>query len=94
MENNSETLFEIHKNSVEKIKVCKVLRNGKTYVDVRIWYIPNPAEPGCEIATKKGIQFHEDLLDEMTKALQTAQEMLRNGSASVRGEHPQEAQEA
>jgi len=77
MTNNKQTLItEFDKNSLEKIKVHVNEYNGNRYIDVRVWFLPEAAEPGNEIATKKGIRLHCELIPDLIAALEQARDVI------------------
>jgi hypothetical protein len=76
-----QTVHEFHKNSVEKVKICRSEYRGNNYFDIRIWVLQNPAEPGSEIATKKGITLSVDLLPDLMAGLEKAKEILEENNA-------------
>jgi len=77
MTNNKQTLItEFDKNSLEKIKVHVNEYNGNRYIDVRVWFLPEAAEPGNEIATKKGIRLHCELIPDLIQALEQARDVI------------------
>jgi hypothetical protein len=69
-----------NKNSVELIKIHIQEWKSQPYCDVRIWYSDKPAENGAEKPTHKGITLNAELLPRLIKALQQAQESLKNQS--------------
>lgn len=71
-----QIISEFNKNSIEIVKVSIQEFNGKPYVDLRIWALNKPAEPGSEVATKKGICISAELLPKMIDALQSAEDKL------------------
>lgn len=72
MNETPELIAQFQKNSTEIIKVHIKTWKGRRYIDFRIWYLENPAEPGSEIATKKGITLNVDHLEELKKAVDKA----------------------
>jgi len=89
-------ISSFNKNSVELIKI-HIGQNDKkeSWVDVRIWYLPEAGRPGSEIATKRGIHItSSDLLPKLIEGLKQAQEeitkieQVKNGipENSVEGE--------
>lgn len=75
-----ELIDQFHKNSIEIVKVVIEEFRGEPYVDMRIWILNNPAEPGSEVATKKGICLSAELLPQLIRALEKAQEKVKTGS--------------
>jgi len=76
MTNKNRLVDQFHKNSSELIEVNISEWKCQRYIDLRIWYLPNPAEPGSQTATKKGICINEELLPRLIKALNKAQKAL------------------
>ena len=72
MSEGQKVVSQFHKNSVEIVKLCLSNWKGKEYIDLRIWIMQNPAEPGSEVATKKGIRLSVDLLPKLIEALNEA----------------------
>ena len=70
---------QFDKNDLEKIKVHLQEWKGEKYVDVRVWILPDAGEEGAEIATKKGLTLHVELIPDLIEALKKARESL-NGS--------------
>jgi len=70
---------QFDKNGLEKIKVHLQEWKGEKYVDVRVWILPDAGEEGAEIATKKGLTLHVELIPDLIEALKKARESL-NGS--------------
>ena len=70
---------QFDKNVLEKIKVHLQEWKGEKYVDVRVWILPDAGEEGAEIATKKGLTLHVELIPDLIEALKKARESL-NGS--------------
>jgi len=76
MENQNKMIGQFHKNSTELVEVHLTEFRGQNYVDVRIWTLPNPAEPGTQQPTKKGVCINVDLLPKLIEALQKAETAL------------------
>jgi len=76
MENQNRLISQFHKNSQELVEIHISEWKCQKYVDIRIWYLPNPAEPGSEQATKKGICLSEELLPKLIKSLEKAKKVL------------------
>ena len=73
---NNRLIAQFNKNSVEVIKVSESIFKGKRYIDIRIWVQgENPAEPGTEQPTKKGLCLSIDLLPELIQALKKAADL-------------------
>jgi hypothetical protein len=65
---------EIKKNSRELIKILTGVYKGREVCDARIYY---EAEPGKYLPTPRGLSFSIDLLPDILKALQTAEEQRK-----------------
>jgi len=63
---------QFDKNSLEKVKVHLQEWKGEKYIDVRVWILPDAGEEGAEIATKKGLTLHCELIPDLIKALEKA----------------------
>lgn len=85
MENRNRLIDQFHKNSQERVEIHLSKWKTQDYIDMRIWTLPNPAEPGSEQPTKKGICINIELLPKLIKALQKAQK-----EAEKTSEKPQE----
>ena len=77
MSEGQKVVSQFHKNSIEIVKLCLSKWKGKEYVDLRIWVMQNPAEPGSEVATKKGIRLSVDLLPKLIEALNETSRILK-----------------
>lgn len=76
MENQNKLIDQFHKNSSEFVEVHISKWKAQDYIDIRIWHLPNPAEPGSQQPTKKGICINSDLLPKLIQGLQKAQKSL------------------
>lgn len=77
MANNDQRLIaEFDKNAVEKVKIHVNRFNGNQYLDLRVWILPDAGEHGAEIATKKGLTLHVELIPDLIQALQRAREAI------------------
>ena len=76
METQNKLIDQFHKNSVELVEIHLTKWKGKDYADLRIFYLPNPAEEGSEVATKKGICLDAELLPKLIRGLQKAQRVI------------------
>lgn len=83
MENQNRLIDQFHKNSQELVEVHITEWKSQDYIDIRIWTLPNPAEPGSQQPTKKGICINAELLPKLIQSLQKAQKMLEK---EARGE--------
>jgi len=74
---NNRLIAQFNKNSVEVVKISEAWFKGKRYFDIRIWVQgENPAEPGTEQPTKKGICLSVDLLPEFFEAIDKLREFF------------------
>lgn len=77
------TLHGIHlvgamaKNSIEIIKVYLQESRLGLFVDLRIWTLPRPGEPGSEAPTVSGISLSVELLPELIRILERAKREAR-----------------
>lgn len=81
-----QLISEFDKNSIEKVKVHLSLFNGSYYVDVRAWVMPKVGEGGSEIATKKGLTLHVELIPDLMAALQKAGKAIQIKPVEATGE--------
>lgn len=93
MSEGQKVVSQFHKNSIEIVKVCLSKWKGKEYIDLRIWIMQNPAEPGSEVATKKGIRLSVDLLPKLIEGLNETSRILKeskskNRSSEREKQHP------
>ena len=73
---NNRLIAQFNKNSVEVVKISEAMFKEKKYIDIRIWSMGgNPAEPGTEQPTKKGLCLSIDLLPELIQALKKAADL-------------------
>ena len=77
---------QFDKNAVEKIKVHLQEWKGNTYVDLRVWVKLDAGENGGEIATKKGLTLHVELIPDLIKALQKAEKAIQIKPVEATGE--------
>jgi len=84
MSEGQKVVSQFHKNSIEIVKLCVSKWKGKEYIDLRIWVMQNPAEPGSEVATKKGIRLTADLLPKLIDALNEASRILKESESKNR----------
>ena len=84
----------IEKNSAEEIRFSVVKWHEKNYVDIRIWVKADPSEGRDEIATKKGVRFHIEILPEFIRLLQRIDADLAGESAEIKEESDEQTQEA
>ena len=77
MNETQELISEFHRNSVELVKINLREWNSKLYVDVRIWFLEDPAKPGSAVATKKGIRLSVDLLPKLIEGLNETSRILK-----------------
>ncbi len=71
-------ISEIVKTNVEIIKIVVEEFKHKPYIDMRVWVLNDPSDPGSEVATKKGLCVSADLVPEFIEGLQKALESLQN----------------
>jgi hypothetical protein len=57
------------KNSAEEIQVHLVEWKGQQYVDIRLWYKPEPGVDRGLHPSTKGIRLNVELLSELRKAI-------------------------
>ena len=81
-----QLISEFDKNAVEKIKVHLQEWKAEKYIDVRVWVSSNAGENGGEIATKKGLTLHCELIPDLIKALQKARKAIQITSSDATGE--------
>ncbi len=77
MERQNKLIDQFHKNSMELVEVHLIKWKDRDYVDLRIWTLPNPAEPGSQQPTKKGICLSSDLLPKLINALNKVDKVLK-----------------
>ncbi|MQY60392.1 hypothetical protein GH153_00930 [bacterium] len=80
MSEDQKVVSQFNKNSIEIVKVITQEWKGKEYIDLRIWIMQNPADPGSEKPTQKGLTLDIELLPKLIDALKKAQEALNEGS--------------
>lgn len=68
---------QFHKNSVEIVKVQLEEFRDREYIDVRIWYLEDPAKNDSEKPTHKGLTLRVNLLPKLIQTLQKAQKVLK-----------------
>jgi len=77
MPNNSQRLVaSFDKNSVEKLKLNIQEYRGEKYLDIRVWIQPNAGDNGAEVATKKGVTLHVELIPDLIAALEQARDVV------------------
>lgn len=67
-------VYEFKKNSSEKIVASLTTYRGKKLFDLRIFFDASSGDGSDWRPTKKGITISEDLLPELKKAIDKAQE--------------------
>jgi len=73
---NNKLLYEFRKNPSEKVRITETFFKGRKYIDIRIWLMGNnPAKPGSEQPTKKGICLSIELLPELIQGLNKAADL-------------------
>lgn len=83
MENSSrQVICSIPRNPDEQIQVALTEYNGKSYVDLRIWFQHETSKE--LLPTKKGIVVPTDKLEELHKAIEKTIELtgVRAGNTS------------
>lgn len=84
---NQKLIFEFNKNSAQIIKIYTGQNDKKEpWIDIRIWFLPQPQHPGAEIATKKGIRLSAELVPKLLEGLRQAQEELTGDSEQAEEE--------
>ena len=81
-----QLIDQFDKNSMEVIKVHIQEWKGSTYVDMRVWIKPDDGENGGEIATKKGLTLHVELIPDLIAALEKARESIQISPSEATGE--------
>jgi len=81
-----QLIGEFDKNAVEKIKVHLQEWKGSAYVDMRVWIKSDAGENGGEIATRKGLTLHVELIPDLIKALQEAGKAIQIKPVEATGE--------
>lgn len=81
-----QLIDQFDKNSVEKIKINLQEFRGEKYLDVRVWIQPDPGENSGEIATKKGLTFHCELIPDLIAALEKALKAIQVKPSEATGE--------
>jgi hypothetical protein len=84
----------IEKNSAEEIRFSVVKWHEKNYVDVRVWIKADPSEGRDEIATKKGVRFHIEILPEFIRLLQRIDADLAGEPPETKEENDEERKKA
>jgi len=70
IETGADTMKEIQKNTLEKIRIEKREYKGREFVDIRTYYLDgNEWKP-----TQKGVTFKPDRLKEVVRALKSLEE--------------------
>jgi len=77
MNETQELVSQFHRNSIELVKINLSEWRSQPYVDIRIWILKNPAEPGSAVPTKKGIRLSADLVPKLIDALNEASRILK-----------------
>ena len=77
-----ELIDQFHKNSIELVEINLNEWRSQLYVDVRIWTLENPAEPGNVRPSHKGIRLSAELLPKLIKGLEKAQARVKTKSGT------------
>ena len=67
MTNKSKQLFKMSKNAFEDIIINDSEFKGKTYIDIRVWYLEESS--GEYKPTKKGISIDKDSWNDFVELL-------------------------
>lgn len=78
-----ELIDQFHKNSIELIEINLNEWKGELYVDVRIWMLERPQEPGSVRPSHKGIRLNVELLPQLIKGLEKAQARVKAKSRTA-----------
>ncbi|MBA7705906.1 hypothetical protein ES703_114748 [subsurface metagenome] len=78
-----ELIDQFHKNSIELVKINLNEWKGELYVDVRIWMLERPQEPGSVRPSHKGIRLNVELLPQLIKGLEKAQARVKAKSRTA-----------
>ena len=68
-----ELIDQFHKNSVELVEINLNEWKTQLYVDIRIWMLEKPAEPGNVKPSHRGICLSVELLPRLIRGLKKAQ---------------------
>lgn len=78
MPNDKQELIEqFHKNSVELVEINLNEWKAQLYVDIRIWTLEKPSEPGNVKPSHKGICLNAELLPKLISALEKARARVK-----------------
>lgn len=72
-----ELIDQFHKNSIELIEVNLNEWRSDLYVDIRIWTLEKPSEPGNVKPSHKGICLSAELLPKLIRALEKAEARIK-----------------
>jgi len=75
-----------NKNSMEIVKVYIQTWKARDYVDIRVWYLEDPASPGAEKPSHKGLTLSVELLPKLRQVLQKAEAAIQEGPGEERGD--------
>lgn len=81
------------KNAMEEIQVHLVEWKGQQYIDIRIWYKPEPGEDKGLHPTTKGLRFSIELLPDLKRAIDIAIQALESGVEVVQDEPTRDIRE-
>lgn len=76
---------QFNKNSVEIVKVQLHEWKSQKYIDIRAWYIEDPAKNIAKKPTHKGLTLNAELLPKLIQSLQKAQGELKNKDGDENG---------
>lgn len=76
-----ELIDQFHKNSVELVEINLNEWKTQLYVDIRIWTLEKPSEPGNVKPSHKGICLNVELLPELIRGLEKAEARVKAKSA-------------
>ena len=68
---------QFHKNSIELVEVNLTEWKAQEYIDIRIYYLPDPVNEKDRLPTKKGVCLNIEHLPRLIQALQKAQKLLK-----------------
>lgn len=77
-----ELIDQFHKNSIELVEINLNEWKGELYVDVRIWMLERPQEPGSVRPSHKGIRLSAELLPKLIKGLEKAEARVKAKSGT------------
>ena len=72
-----ELIDQFHKNSIELVEINLNEWKYQLYVDIRIWTLEKPSDPGNVKPSHKGLTLNVDLLSRLIRALEKAQARVK-----------------